>query len=125
MPSAARARPAFVCGADTSLRSHRPLPHNDSTPVRLPYVLSPPAMEPQTSTKHPALWLRGGVAENARPRIKIARKHQKVRYMSDKYMGSSLDNFLQEESLFEEIQAQAIKEIIAWYVSGDDMKFQR
>jgi hypothetical protein len=60
MPSAARARPAFVCGADTSLRSHRPLLHSDSTPVRLPYVLSPPAMEPQTSTKHPALWLRGG-----------------------------------------------------------------
>jgi antitoxin HicB len=45
--------------------------------------------------------------------------------MSDKHMGSSLDNFLQEESLFEEIQAQAIKEIFAWYVSGDDMKFQR
>ena len=67
MPSAARARPAFVCGADTSLRSHRPLLHSDSTPVRLPYVLSPPAMEPQTSTKHPALRLRGGRRTSCAP----------------------------------------------------------
>ncbi len=34
--------------------------HNDSTPDRLPCVLSPPALPPQTPTKHPALRLRGG-----------------------------------------------------------------
>lgn len=34
--------------------------------------------------------------------------------MSDKHIGSSLDDFLQEEGLFEETQAQAIKEVIAW-----------
>jgi len=39
--------------------------------------------------------------------------------MSDNHIGSSLDDFLQEESLFEEIQVQAIKEIIAWHISGD------
>jgi len=34
--------------------------------------------------------------------------------MSDKHIGSGLDDFLQEEGLFEETQAQAIKEVIAW-----------
>ena len=34
--------------------------------------------------------------------------------MSDKHIGSGLDDFLQEEGLFEEAQAQAIKEVIAW-----------
>ena len=33
--------------------------------------------------------------------------------MSDQHIGSSLDDFLQEEGLFEETQAQAIKEVIA------------
>src|SRR5512136_965166 len=33
--------------------------HNDSTPVRLPYVLSPSA-QARLPTKHPALRLRGG-----------------------------------------------------------------
>ena len=35
-------------------------PTNDLTPYRMPYVSSPPAIEPQTPTKHPALRLRGG-----------------------------------------------------------------
>ena len=30
------------------------------------------------------------------------------------HIGSSLDDFLQEEGIFEETQAQAIKEVIAW-----------
>ncbi|PZN75573.1 MAG: Fis family transcriptional regulator [Candidatus Methylumidiphilus alinenensis] len=34
--------------------------------------------------------------------------------MNDKHIGSGLDDFLQEEGLFEETQAQAIKEVIAW-----------
>ena len=41
--------------------------------------------------------------------------------MSDKHIGSSLDDFLQEEGLFEETQAQAIKEVIAWQL-GQAMK---
>ena len=35
-------------------------PTNDLTPHRFPHVLSPPAMEQQTPTKHPGLRLRGG-----------------------------------------------------------------
>ena len=41
--------------------------------------------------------------------------------MSDKHIGSSLDDFLQEEGLFKETQAQAIKEVIAWQL-GQAMK---
>lgn len=34
--------------------------------------------------------------------------------MSRKHMGSSIDDFLKEEGIFEEAQAQAIKEVVAW-----------
>ena len=32
-------------------------------------------------------------------------------------MGSSIDAFLQEEGIFEEAQAQAIKEVVAWQLA--------
>ena len=34
--------------------------------------------------------------------------------MSKEHMGSSLDDFLKEEGDFDEAQAQAIKEVVAW-----------
>jgi len=34
-----------------------------------------------------------------------------------KSIGSSLDDFLKEEEIFEEAQAQAIKEVIAWQLA--------
>jgi predicted XRE-type DNA-binding protein len=34
-----------------------------------------------------------------------------------KSVGSSLDDFLKEEGIFEEAQAQAIKEVIAWQLA--------
>lgn len=30
------------------------------------------------------------------------------------HMGSSIDDFLREEGIFEEAQAQAVKEVVAW-----------
>ena len=39
--------------------------------------------------------------------MRIARKRQK-------HMGSRLDDFLKEEGIFEEAQAQAVKEVVAW-----------
>ena len=36
-------------------------------------------------------------------------------------MGSSIDDFLKDEGIFEEAQAQAIKEIVAWQL-GEAMK---
>jgi antitoxin HicB len=37
--------------------------------------------------------------------------------MNKKHVGSSIDDFLKEEGIFEEAQAQAIKEVIAWQLS--------
>jgi antitoxin HicB len=37
--------------------------------------------------------------------------------MSKKHMGSSIDDFLKEEGIFEEAQAQAVKEIVAWQLA--------
>jgi len=37
--------------------------------------------------------------------------------MCKKHMGPSIDDFLKEEGIFEETQAQAIKEVVAWQLS--------
>ncbi len=37
--------------------------------------------------------------------------------MSKKHMGSSIDDFLKEEGVFEESQAQAVKEVVAWQLA--------
>ena len=37
--------------------------------------------------------------------------------MSKKHMGSSIDDFLKEEGIFEEAQTQAIKEVVAWQLA--------
>jgi antitoxin HicB len=37
--------------------------------------------------------------------------------MSKKHMGSSIDDFLKAEGIFEAAQAQAIKEVVAWQLA--------
>jgi antitoxin HicB len=37
--------------------------------------------------------------------------------MSKKNLGSSIDSFLKEEGIFEEAQAQAVKEVVAWQLA--------
>jgi antitoxin HicB len=37
--------------------------------------------------------------------------------MSKKNLGSSIDDFLRKESVFEEAQAQAIKEVVSWQLA--------
>ena len=44
--------------------------------------------------------------------------------MSKKHMGSSIDEFLKKEGIFEDAQAQAIKEVVAWQLA-DAMKKQK
>jgi antitoxin HicB len=44
--------------------------------------------------------------------------------MSKKHMGSSIDDFMKEEGIFEEAQAQAVKEVIAWQLA-EAMKERR
>lgn len=44
--------------------------------------------------------------------------------MSKKHMGSSIDDFLKTEGIFEETQAQAVKEMVAWQL-GEAMRSSR
>ncbi len=37
--------------------------------------------------------------------------------MSNKHLGSSIDDFMKEEGLFDEAQAQAVKEVVAWQLA--------
>jgi len=37
--------------------------------------------------------------------------------MSRKHMGSSIDDFLNKEGIFEEAQTQAVKEVVAWQLA--------
>jgi len=37
--------------------------------------------------------------------------------MSKKHMGSSVDDFLKEEGIFEDTQAKAVKEVVAWQIA--------
>ena len=37
--------------------------------------------------------------------------------MSNKELGSSINDFLRKESIFEEAQAQAVKEVVAWQLA--------
>jgi len=37
--------------------------------------------------------------------------------MGRKHMGSSIDDFLKQEGIFEESQAQAVKEVVAWQLA--------
>ena len=44
--------------------------------------------------------------------------------MSKKHIGSSIDDFLKDEGIFEEAQAQAVKEVVAWQLA-EAMKKQK
>ena len=37
--------------------------------------------------------------------------------MSKKNLGSSIDDFLKKENIFDEAQAQAVKEVVAWQLT--------
>jgi antitoxin HicB len=37
--------------------------------------------------------------------------------MSKKHKGSSIDDFLKEEGIYEEAQTQAVKEVVAWQLA--------
>jgi antitoxin HicB len=42
--------------------------------------------------------------------------------MSRKHMGSSIDDFLKDEGIFDEPQAQAVKEVVAWQLAEEMRK---
>jgi antitoxin HicB len=48
----------------------------------------------------------------------LARKTAEgVGAMSQKNLGSSIDDFLKQKDIFEEAQAQAVKEVVAWQLT--------
>jgi len=50
--------------------------------------------------------------------LALARKRQKaLKEMSRKHKGSSIDDFLKEEGIFDEAQSQAVKEVVAWQLA--------
>ena len=52
------------------------------------------------------------------------RKNGKNGEIRGKHMGSSIDDFLKQEGIFEESQAQAVKEVVAWQLD-EAMKKQK
>ncbi|MCL4472313.1 MAG: XRE family transcriptional regulator [Sulfuricella sp.] len=44
--------------------------------------------------------------------------------MNEKHIGSSLDDFLAEEAILEDVTAVAVKRVIAWQI-GQEMKAQK
>jgi antitoxin HicB len=40
-----------------------------------------------------------------------------VEPMKNKHLGSSIDDFMKEEGIFEEAQAEAVKEVVAWQLA--------
>jgi hypothetical protein len=47
-----------------------------------------------------------------------------MRKKRNRHIGSSLDDFLKEEGIFEELQVQAIKEVVAWQLAETMKKKQ-
>jgi hypothetical protein len=46
-----------------------------------------------------------------------AKAEEGVRAMSRKHLGSSVDDFLKADGIFEEAQATAVKELVAWQLA--------
>jgi len=49
--------------------------------------------------------------------LALARKRQRSWGDEQETEGSSIDNFLKGEGIFEEAQAQAVKEVVAWQLA--------
>ena len=70
-------------------------------------------------------WIHQEDTDNARQRSGIgAQASEGVGAISKKHMGSSIDDFLKAEGIFEEAQAEAIKEVVAWQLA-EAMKKQK
>jgi antitoxin HicB len=57
--------------------------------------------------------------------LRLVRKApERVGAMSKKHMGSSIDDLLKEEGIFEEAQARAVKEVVAWQLAEATKKIK-
>src|SRR6266699_3412259 len=65
-----------------------------------------------------------GIGAQAPEGVKTMSKKRKNRKNRKSHMGSSIDDFLKEEGIFEEAQAHAVKEVVAWQLD-EAMKKQK
>jgi len=74
-------------------------------------------------------WYHGNVAKRVLNAIILcARKMSPMnnqRKAKNPHIGSSLDDFLKEESIFEEAQTRAVKEVTAWQLKKAKKKRKR
>ena len=57
---------------------------------------------------------RKKVEDRAAELIAGEMRRRNLRKADKRHMGSSIDDFLKKEGIFEEAQAQAVKEVVAW-----------
>ena len=67
---------------------------------------------------------RNKVANNSKTRLEISDKQNEEYLMNKKNIGSSFDDFLEEEAILDETTAVAIKRVIAWQID-QEMKVQK
>jgi plasmid maintenance system antidote protein VapI len=78
----------------------------------------PRAHLPLSQTPRRTAWIHQEDTHHARGRSEASPKtHEGVAAMSRKHMGSSIDDFMKQEGIFEETQAQAVKEVVAWQLA--------
>jgi hypothetical protein len=65
-----------------------------------------------------AAWFYQEIAEDAAARSGSGPETQEGgrAAMTNQHIGSSFEDFLKEEGIFEEVQIQAIKEVLAWQI---------
>src|SRR5208283_5087506 len=80
--------------------------HRPRSDLPLPGTFGRPARVHQEDANHPGRRSALGTQTN-----------EGVGQMSRKNIGSSVDDFLKEEGIFEETQALAIKEVVAWQLA--------
>src|SRR5579859_4217909 len=65
-----------------------------------------------------AAWIHKENAHDAGGRFGFgAETSEGISGMSKKHIGSSIDDFLKKEGIFEDAQAEAIKEVVAWQLA--------
>jgi antitoxin HicB len=67
---------------------------------------------------------RFGVSAQAADGAEAMSKKRNARKSRKNHVGSSIDDFLKHEGIFEEAQAQAVKEVVAWQLD-EAMKAQK
>lgn|GEM_PF-127677 len=67
---------------------------------------------------------RNKVANNSKAQLEISDKQNEEYLMNKKNIGSSFDDFLEEEAILDETTAVAIKRVIAWQID-QEMKVQK